>query len=480
MGPGDCPELVLMATMKRLARPEKWFQDATTPLFVLDHRRAVLAFNQGCQDLTGWQLDDLAGGRAVIASTPDAHSVEALLSALAPPPEVYEGKAASQAIFLPHRKHAARPQILAWFPMHPGSAAPPTLPNTAPTTPIKTTHVLGLLSDLPTPVPVAKPSLAQELHAELGSLRAQLRRHYQISNTIGRSPGIEKALRQVQLAAAATLPAILIGDIGTGRNHFARLIHGQSAEQKQAFIPLDCHLLSEHELAGTIERVFEQFTPKLASTLSPGCLYLNQVGSLTPSLQEQLLRWSRTKPLRVIASCLPWAPGTDRPAGLNAELWGWLSAIAIHLPPVRDRGDDLPLLAQYFLEEQNRLGGRQLAGFHAEVLEEFVRYRWPGNVRELQAVVTELHATAAPPLATVAALPFTFRTAKNAQRERIIPLPELQPLDALLTQTERQHLLAALARSRNNITKAAELLGISRARLYRRLEQLELLPNTPE
>ncbi|MDB5386733.1 MAG: helix-turn-helix Fis-type [Planctomycetaceae bacterium] len=157
---------------------------------------------------------------------------------------------------------------------------------------------------------------------------------------------------------------------------------------------------------------------------------------------------------------------------LRDDLESFLGTLTIQLPPLRDREADLPLLAQHFLGEQNRKHEKQLSGFAPDVWPSMQRHAWPGNLDELQLVVQEAYEVASDKQIKLADLPFRFRTALEAQDSpppiSIQPLP----LDEMLLRVETNAIQIALERSKFNKSKAAEILGINRPRLYRRMEQL--------
>jgi DNA-binding NtrC family response regulator len=197
-------------------------------------------------------------------------------------------------------------------------------------------------------------------------------------------------------------------------------------------------------------------------------------------LQEQFVRVftgaapNPAPPLRLIASTGRDLKEAVSEQLLRADFLALVSPLTIAIPPLRERTDDLPLLAQHFLEECNREGDRQVGGFDESVWPLFQRYQWPLNLDELLVVVREVHTQATGTLIHPNELPFRFRSALESQE---LPPPAEPPplrLDELLTNVETRLITLALERSRNNRSKAAELLGIHRARLLRRIEQLGL------
>jgi DNA-binding NtrC family response regulator len=155
---------------------------------------------------------------------------------------------------------------------------------------------------------------------------------------------------------------------------------------------------------------------------------------------------------------------------LLAEFRDRFGVVEVAIPTLRERPADLALLSQHALEENNQGSEKQLTGFSPDVWREFQAYHWPGQLDELFAVVSEAHAASAGPLVSLPDLPFRFRTGKDAQSvSPPISVPQL-PLDDLLLKVEKEQLLAALERSGGSKQRAAELLGIPRAKLYRRME----------
>ncbi len=213
----------------------------------------------------------------------------------------------------------------------------------------------------------------------------------------------------------------------------------------------------------------------------PGTVFLTDVEFLPRDFQERLVGvFSKPGPLRLFAATT--LPLSEIVAGekIRPDFYALISPLAIELPSLAQRLEDLPVLAQHFLEELNRQGPRQVAGFDEAIWPLFTRYGWPGNLDELAIVVMEAHLHAADTLIRPHDLPFRFSGNALAAQE-LPPPPEPAPLllDPLLTKVETQLIGLALKRSRNNKSKAAELLGINRARLLRRIEQLQIGSDSP-
>jgi DNA-binding NtrC family response regulator len=206
---------------------------------------------------------------------------------------------------------------------------------------------------------------------------------------------------------------------------------------------------------------------------------LVDVEFLPRDLQQRLVAFfarpeSSTSGLRLLSSTTLGLSELGTDERLRADFYALISPLAIEMPALSRRPEDLPLLAQHFLEDLNRQEPKQVGGVDEQIWPLLTRYAWPGNLDELAAVIREAHRQAAETLIRTHDLPSRFRNSLAVQE--MSPLPEPPPLllDPLLTKLETRLITLALERSRNNKSKAAELLGINRARLLRRIEQLQI------
>lgn len=435
-------------------RLEAWLKDTDLALFVLNAQRRLVFFNRGCETLTGWTAADVLGQQCHYASESDPLTAAALLGALAPPPEAWTGKLQQAPTGIPRRSEPPVPRVIHYFPLVDG--------------PQEVQAMLGVIADSP-PAPLMSPLPAtQRLHAELAALRQAVRRRYGEGNLVGRSPAMNRVFEQIRLAQAGTAPVVFVGEAGVGKQHLARALHYQGAFGKKAFVPLDSRIRGD-ELEQILARIRDD-----DDVLGAGALFLERLDTAPADFQQVLADWMAREPrprLRVIASTprdlLPLVEA-DR---FSRTLYFQLTSLVIDVPPLRERPEDLELLAQYFLEELNRTSTRQVGGFADDVLRSLRRYNWPGNVAELRQVVHEARDACPEAVIRTEHLPFRFRTGVTAQsmepRQRLI-----QPLDQLLEQVERDQIERALAECRQNKARAAELLQITRPRLYRRMELL--------
>jgi DNA-binding NtrC family response regulator len=280
---------------------------------------------------------------------------------------------------------------------------------------------------------------------------------------------MRRARAQAEVAAATRASVVLLGPPGSGRRHLAEAIHyAGPAESRGGLLPLECGFLDVELIQATLRGA-------AAERKGGGTLLLCDADQLSVESQAALL------PILAVASC-PWrvistaaAPLVElQPRGLYREdLAAMLSTITIELPPLANRREDLPLLAQALLEQHNARGQRQIGGFSSEAIDRICAYAWPGNVAELAQVVAECHARAAGTLVGQEELPERLRLAAEAAAR---PRRKEEPikLDEFVAHIERELIRRALARAKGNKAKAARLLGLNRPRLYRRMVQLGL------
>ncbi len=451
----------------RRAKLQRWFGSEGTALFVLNSKRKLVYFNAGCERLTGAKAADLLGKACSYSS--EGEPAETLLGLLAPPPEVWQGQTKQVPAYVPNAEGGTTAVLLHFFPLRAADG--------------HVQGVLGVVSDVPEPELRVRPTLAQQLHAELGALRLTLRRRFGLTSVVGRCDAMQKVLAQVKLAVQSDVPVLLQGERGTGKEHLARVIHTEGKGKGRAFVPLDCELLPPERLEEALRRAVSADEEPLHPGLRVGTLYLSHVECLAREWQQELVRVVKQRapnaPRLVVSTTgdLHAALEQDR---LRPDFFHTVSTLTIELPALRERLEDLPLLVQAFVEQLNRSSDRQIGGVTEPVLEEFRRYNWPGNLDELWSVVSEAWTACQDTTIGTRDLPFRFRAGFDAQT--IGPPPQTvlpQPLEQFLEQVERQHIEETLRRCRYNKTKAAELLGLTRARLYRRMQALGIEDREP-
>jgi DNA-binding NtrC family response regulator len=269
---------------------------------------------------------------------------------------------------------------------------------------------------------------------------------------------------------------LCLGEPGTGKKEAARAIHYRQI-QPGALVPLACGVLEPNLLRGTLRSLA---TRRSADTAFNATLLLEDVDQFCSEAHADLWQLFEFQPNQVRVIATSTRSQADLEAALaNPRLMCALSTIAIRLPPLRDRVEDLPLLAQAFLERENVENPKQLGGFTPEALDALAAHAWPGNLDELTQVIQQIHAQARFGRVEVHDLPERIRWSSTAAVHST-QADEPIDLEELLANLEKELIERAIARARGNKSKAAKLLGLNRPRLYRRLVQLGLAEEDPD
>lgn len=473
----------------RRRRLETRLLGEATPLFFLDGKRRLIFFNDGCERLTGWRSDEVLGKVCDYAVEVEPGSPAALCSAFAPPPEVIaDGRSESVPVTLVHKDGTATERQIHFQPLLDADGA--------------VDLVLGIFGDRRSEIggrrSESAAQVARKLHAELAALRVALRQRYELHSFIARSDAMQRVAEQVKLAKAAQCPVLITGEAGTGKEHVARVIHNEGPAGSQLFVPLDCARLPMREIRNALRRIlhFDEppdvaedaiaaapdepaaAHPSRAAALQPATVFLQSVDRLGRDVQEMLVNASREQLLqppggvRVLAGSEADLQQAVRDDALRADFYFLLSALHIALPPLRNRPDDLEPLGQHFLEELNRGREEQVGEISEAVWEQFRTYQWPGNLAELQTVIAEARENCRGTVIEISHLPFRFRTGLDAQSVGPPVKPLAEPLADYLATVEAERIRDVLEQVRHNKTLAAKTLGMTRTRLYRRMESL--------
>ena len=278
------------------------------------------------------------------------------------------------------------------------------------------------------------------------------------------------ARAQVKLAAASHASVLVLGPPGSGRQHVAGAIHyGTDPEHEGSLIPLACSALGADLIRSTLKALAAN---PLGAPAARSTLLLNDADRLPVEVHAEAagILSARSFLPRVIATAEQPLGQLARRGLYRENLASVLSTIVITLPPLCERREDLPKLAQMFLEDANAGREKQVGGFSSEALDRLDAYAWPGNVDELARMVVQAHQQAEGPEIGPGDLPKRIRLVADAAAHPR-PVEETIDLDGLLGRIERELIERALAQAKGNKTKAAGLLGLTRPRLYRRLVQ---------
>jgi DNA-binding NtrC family response regulator len=438
------------------------------PLYVLDEERAIVFCNQGCLDWLGCAADAIQGKRCVYGSKSDG-STDPMVAGLCPPPEALAGQEMEGIVSATLTDGRLSRRRARFVPLRSGGETPLVLAL------VETED----LTESDTAQAASCPNEAAQLHERVRKFRHQRAAQHRLDRFLGDSPAIRRARSQMEVAAASRASVLIVGPPGSGRQHAAHAIHyACRGEASGPLVPLACTVLAPDLIASTLAAIASQSFPRESS--GRGTLLLNDVDQLAPESQAEVTRVLAGKgfPLRIIASARQHLIELAREGDFRDDLAAVLSTLVIRLPPLAERRGDVPLLAQWFVEETNAHSGKQLAGLSSEALDCLAAYPWPGNVDELGRVIQEAHRRAEGTEIVVGDLPEQIHLS-HAAAVHPRRVEETIVLEEFLARVERELLIRALRRAKGNKTKAAKLLGMTRPKFYRRLVQLGLEEEQP-
>jgi two-component system NtrC family response regulator len=337
---------------------------------------------------------------------------------------------------------------------------------------------------------------------EIGELKIILRRAYHLSaieeensrlqsalgeqnfglgGIIGHSPRMQEVFSSIRKVAASDVPVMITGESGTGKEMVAKAIHGLSLRKGATFIPINCGAIPENllesELFGVEKGAFTGAHARVQGKVEyahKGTLFLDEIGELPLNLQVKLLRFLQEKVIqrvggredivvdaRIIAATNRDIIKETEKGTFREDLFYRIAVIHINLPPLRERGDDIMLLANLFLARFGEEFGKKVRRFSTAAVKLLESYDWPGNVRELENKVQRAVIMSDSTLLEPDALGFTLKPA----REKVTAAAATTLKDAR-EKTERELILVAIEKQGGNMARAAEALGISRPTLY--------------
>lgn len=326
-------------------------------------------------------------------------------------------------------------------------------------------------------------------------LREQLRVTQGLGSMIGRSPEMEKLYRILSKVAQSTHPVLVLGESGTGKELVARTIHASGPNANKPFLPVDCGslvpTLMESELFGYVKGAFTgamKSKDGLFVAAEGGTVFLDEVGELTLDLQAKLLRALQEKEVRPVGAThrvpikarIVAATNRDlvsmvEKGTFRKDLFYRLNVVNLRLPSLRERREDIPLLAAHFLERISKEYGRKFT-LNDEALRTMMRHDWPGNIRELEHAIERACTLSSGPILQLGDLPTQLqqqgleahRTANQpAETVSTESSSELQTLAEL----EKQAILGAIRALKGDKLQAAKNLGIGKTTLYRKLKE---------
>jgi len=342
---------------------------------------------------------------------------------------------------------------------------------------------------------LANATRTSALQREVNELRAEVGRRYQLGNIVGRSDPMQEIFRTVSMVAPLRTTVLITGESGTGKELIAKALHYQSPRASRSLTAINCaaipETLIESELFGHERGSFTDAVarkPGQFELAHQGTIFLDEIAELHPSMQAKLLRVIETgqfirvggtKPIevdvRIVAATNQDLAHAIDAGTFRADLYYRLNVVALHLPPLRERREDLPLLIKHFTRAKAAELGIKERVFTAEAIDRLLRYRWPGNVRELENLIERL-------LVLSDFGPVRQEELPEVVRQDVASLPSgnvrgevllgIRTLSDAVDDFERDIIVEALQQAEFNQTRAAERLGTTRRILKYRMDKL--------
>ncbi len=325
----------------------------------------------------------------------------------------------------------------------------------------------------------------KKLEEKVDRLTAELQGRYSFENVIGKSAVMQTVQEKMSAACGNRATVLITGESGTGKELVARGIHYNTFKHDAPFVAVNCGALPkdliESELFGYKKGAFTGAigdSEGLFCAANGGTIFLDEIMEMSPELQVKLMRVLQERTIRHLGDTREIAidvrviAATNKPVresldsgAVRKDLYYRLSVITIHIPPLRERSEDVPLLAEHFFRKHEKNYNKTVTGIEPDAMDTLMKYSWPGNVRELENLVEMLLAYGKSSVVRFSDLP-----------ERIVESNPPVTAGALgnqvytLKEAERQLIINALAKSKGNKSLAAHMLGISRKSLYKKLE----------
>ena len=333
---------------------------------------------------------------------------------------------------------------------------------------------------------VAKVLKTRALEEEVVSLRSELDEKYGLENITGTSEAMKKVFHLIRQAAPTQATVLIEGPSGTGKELVAHALHTLSPRSKGPFVAVECAALNgnllESELFGHEKGAFTDAVAKRIGRFEAadgGTIFLDEISEIPPSTQVKLLRVLETRSferlgssetiktdIRIVAACNRDLAQMVREGKFREDLYYRLAVVDIRLPPLRERAGDIPLLVSRFLKEFSAANGGRVTGMTPAAMKILESYSWPGNVRELRNAVERMVVLSQGGLLDVGDVPEHMRAPSAPAADDAAALPP-----GTLDETEKAKILSVLDQVGGNRSRAAQVLGISRRTLYRKLDE---------
>jgi two-component system, NtrC family, nitrogen regulation response regulator NtrX len=341
---------------------------------------------------------------------------------------------------------------------------------------------------------VVRNALRQRnLEAENLALRARVDAQHQM---IGESYAMAKLREQVAMAAPTNGRVLIIGENGTGKELVARNIHGMSRRRSASFVEVNCAAIPEEliesELFGHVRGAFTGAVADRRGKFEAahgGTIFLDEIGDMSLKTQAKVLRVLQEQVMepvggsarirvdaRVLAATNKDLPVEIRAGRFREDLYFRLNVVPIFVPPLRERIEDVALLADHFMAMLAREYGRRPKTFDADAVTALQRYPWPGNVRELRNLVERLMIMVPGDRVSSRDLTFLEHGIVATPHATVSTAPPIAPLHDARDEFEKRYILRALAAQQGNMSRTAEVLGVERSNLYRKMRAFGIMP----
>jgi DNA-binding NtrC family response regulator len=340
----------------------------------------------------------------------------------------------------------------------------------------------------------------KRLEQENAQLRSALHKKYRFDNIVGQSEGVTQVLELIERVSGSESTVLITGESGTGKELVAKAIHYNSARATKPFVPINCGAipgeLLESELFGHVKGAFTGAINNRVGRFElaeGGTVFFDEIGDMSPHLQVKLLRVLQERKYEPVGSAKTFASDIRVLAATNAnlenavkegrfreDLYYRLNVIPIHIPALRDRKADIPLLFHYFMELFNEGKKQKLAGLTPEAMNILTQYPWPGNIRELENLVERLAILKAGGIVDIADLPEKYRGQdKVASLSPILDFnDDGMDFNSAVDAYENALIIRALEKTGWNRNQAAMLLKLNRTTLVEKIKKKGL--NQPE
>ena len=319
---------------------------------------------------------------------------------------------------------------------------------------------------------------------QIAAIRRHLRSEDAFQGLIGASAPMQQVFSLIENAAQSDAPVIILGESGTGKELAARAIHQLGERKKSAYVKVNCAALTESllesELFGHVKGAYTGAYKSRAGRFEMaqgGDIFLDEIGDLPLSTQVKLLRVLEEKVIervgdsksiqvnvRVISATNKNLSSLVKTGAFRKDLYFRINVIPIQMPPLRERVEDIPLLAEFFFRKLRIKSGKSIEGISNLALEVLIRYPWPGNVRELKSAFEYAFVTCQEPLIHPHHLPPDILKEEKSIKDVDVALPTKQEIG-------KRQLIDALARAKGNQSVAAEILGICRVTVWNRMKR---------